>query len=128
MSFRRQHHRYWFAGKSNFLVGQDRLIVERRAVIGMRNDFPDVRDGDDVIDAFESACSRRINALDTRMRQRAAKNLAVQHSRQTQVMDVLYTPHDLLSGLETRYRLADISRRRRHPKFSAAIASMARRR
>ena len=48
-----KHDRDRLAGKTDFAVRQDRLIVKSGTVIRMRNDLADVIDGNDPIDALE---------------------------------------------------------------------------
>ena len=63
-----ENHRHRLAGEAHLAISQDRLIVERRTVIRVRNDLADILDRDDAVDALQRARGRRVDALDAPVR------------------------------------------------------------
>ena len=103
-----KHHRDRLAHMADLLMRQDRLVVEGRAVIGMRDERKNIVDGDDPGDAGQRARRAGVDAADAAMRHGAAKHLAIEHAGQAQVMHIFRTPRDLLARLQARDALADL--------------------
>ena len=105
----REHHRDRLADEPHLLVGEDRLVVERRAVIRVRDHGLDVVDGDDAVDAGHLLRRAGVDRLDAAVRDRAAEDLGVQHAGQAQIVGVLGAPRDLVARFEPRQRAADLA-------------------
>ncbi len=103
-----QHHGDRLAHMADLLMRQDRLVVEGRAVIGMRDERENVVDGDDAGDAGQRARRGGVDAADAAMRYGAAKDLAIKHAGKTQVVHIFGAPGDLLARLQPRDALADL--------------------
>ncbi len=121
----RQHHRDRLAGEAHLAVGEDRLVVKGRPVIGIGDDGLHVVDGDDAVHAFERSRGAHVDALDPSVRDGAAEDLAVQHAGKLKVMCVFGAARDLGARFEPRQRASDLARRHRrlvHHAGSAAAA------
>ncbi|MNC88250.1 hypothetical protein D3C83_40490 [compost metagenome] len=81
--------------------------MERRTVMRVRDDRADVRAGDDAMHALDGPRGARVDALDAAMRDRAAEDSSVQHSRQAQVVHVLRPARHLRPTFEAGNGLAD---------------------
>ena len=106
-----QHDRHWLADEPHLVDRQDRLVVERRAVIGIGDHLADVVGGDDAVHARHRAGRAHVDALDAAMRHGAAEDLSVQHAGQPHVVDVFGAAGDLLARFEPRHRAADLGAR-----------------
>ena len=105
-----EHHRDRLADMAHLVDCEHRLIVERRAVVRLRHHRLHFCARDDAMHAGNSARGAHIDALDASVRHRRAEDLAVEHARQPQVVDVLGAAGDLEPGLEARHRAADLVR------------------
>ena len=103
-----EHHRDRLADVAHLVDRQDRLVVECRPVIGLRDDLAHVVDGDDAIDAGHLLGRAGVDRLDAAVRDRAAEDLAVQHAGQPHGVGVFGAAGDLLARLEPRQRAADL--------------------
>ena len=97
------------ADEAHFVDGQDRLVVERRPVIGIGDDLADVIRGDDAENAGDFLRRGRVDRLDAAVRHGGTKNLAVQHAGQPHQMGVFGAAGDLLAAFEARHRAADLA-------------------
>ena len=104
----REHDRDRLADVAHLVDREDRLVVERRAVVRLGDDGADVVGGDHAVHAADRLRGADVDALDATVRDGAAEDLAVEHPRQAQVVDVLRAPGDLLPRLEPRDRAADL--------------------
>ena len=107
-----EHHGDRLADEVHLVDRQDRLIVECRAVIGLRDDLAHVLDGDDAIDAGHLLGRAGVDRLDAAVGDGAAEDLAVQHAGKPHGVGVFGAPGDL----------------RRAPRAAAASARSDRRR
>jgi hypothetical protein len=105
----RQHHGDGLADEAHLLVREDRLVVERRAVIGVRNDGLDVVDRDDAIDAGDLLRRAGVDRLDAAMRDGAAEDLGMQHAGQAEIMGVLRAARDFFARFKAGQRAADLA-------------------
>ncbi len=96
------------ADKANFVEGKYRLIVKRRPVIGLRNERLYVFPGEDAIDARHGASCFGIDAANAPVRDGCARELAVQHAGQAQIMRVVGAPGDLGMNFEPRDVASDL--------------------
>ncbi len=105
-----EHHGDRLADVVHLVDREDRLVVERRAVIGVRDDLAHVLGGHHPVDARHGACAALVSI--ERMRPWATverKYLAEQHARQAQIVSVFGASGDFLAGLEPRRRAADLA-------------------
>ena len=104
-----KHHGHRLADKMHLADGKDRLVVEGRAVIRLRDDLPHVGAGVDGIDAgdFEGGCG--IDRFDAAVRHRAAENLGVQHAGQLHGVGIFGPAGDLFARLDPRQRATDLT-------------------
>ena len=102
-----QDHRHRLADMAHLVDRQDRLIVKRRAVIGLRNELLDVGSGDHPMHARHGARRRGVEAADAAVRHGGAEHLAVQHAGQAQMMGVVGAAGHLGAHFKPRDRLAD---------------------
>ena len=105
-----EHHRDRLADVAHLVHGEHRLVVERRAVERIRQDRLYLGCRDDAVHTGERFRGTGVDVLDAAVRDARAENLAVEHARQPQVMDVLGPARDLEPRLEARYRAADLRR------------------
>jgi hypothetical protein len=104
-----EHHRDRLADEAHFVHGQDRLVVERRAVIGIGDDFNDVLRSDDAEHAGDFLRRADVDRLDAAVRDRRAEDLAIKHAGQPHQMGIFGAPGDLFARFEPRYRAADLA-------------------
>ena len=104
-----EHHRDRLADETDLFHRQDRLIVERWAVIGIGDDLDDILCGDDAIDAGHFFRRAGVDRFDAAMRDGRTEDLAVQHAGQTHQMRVLGAAGDLFARFEARHRAADLA-------------------
>ena len=88
---------------------EDRLVVESRAVIGLRDDLANILGGDDAINPGHLPGCAHIDRSDAAVRDGAAENLAVQHPGKPHGMGVFGAPGDLVAPFEPRQGAADLS-------------------
>ena len=96
------------ADEAHLLVGQDRLVVERRAVIGAFQHLHHVVDGDDVQHARQLLGRAGVDRLDLAVRDGAAEQLGVHHARHAHGVGVFGAAGDLVAAFEARHRAADL--------------------
>ena len=106
----RQRHGDRLAGIPYFFERENRLIVKCRAVVWIGNEPADVVAGDHRIDTIERERGARINAEDFAVRNRAASNLPVEHSRQREVVNVFRAAGDLGLALQPPDGTFDLAR------------------
>ncbi len=82
--------------------------MKGRTIIGIGNDFTNVIDRDHTMDASKSLRGADIDMFDTRVRNRAAEYLAVQHAGQPRIVDVFGLPRHLFARFEAGNRPADL--------------------
>ncbi len=112
------------ADMPHLALGEDRLVVKGRAVIGIGDDGADFGGGDDSEDAPRRPRRRRIDRADAGVRHGAPEDLAVQHAGQAQIVDIFGGAGDLGARLQPRHRASDLAGgRRAHPATSAARIS-----
>jgi hypothetical protein len=104
-----EHDGHRLADVAHLVDGEDRLVVEGRPEMQVRNDLQQVGGHHDAVHAADGLRGGHVDALDAAMRHRAAEYLAVQHSRQLEVVHVLGAAGDLEPGLEPRDRAADLA-------------------
>ena len=122
-----EHDRDRFADKMHLADRQDRLVVERRPVIGIGDDFAHVVAGVDGVDAGHLAGGAGVDRLDAAMRHGAAEDLCMQHAGQLHQMRVFGTAGHLVAPFEPRQRAADLSAgdSRRGHQWGAPLVCMA---
>ncbi len=103
-----QHHRNRLADIMHLADGEDRLVVEGGAIIGVRDDLADVIGGDDAIDAGQLGRAAHVDRLDAAVSDGAAEDFGVQHARQLHGVGIFGAAGDLLARLEPRQRAADL--------------------
>ena len=103
-----EHDRDRLADIMHLVDGQDRLIVERRAVIGLGDDLAHVFGRDDAVDAGHCLGRAGVDRLDAAMGNGAAEDLSVQHAGQAHGVGVFGAPGDLLARLDPGQRAADL--------------------
>ncbi len=93
---------------AHFVDGEDRLIVECRAVVRLRDQFLNVLPGDDAINTRQ--CARRfdVNASYPAMGHGRTENFGIHHAGQLQMMRVVGPPGNLGAHFQPRNRLADL--------------------
>ena len=96
------------ADEAHLLVRQDRLVVERRAVIGTGQHLHHVVDGDDVEHARQLLRGAGVDRLDLAVGHRAAEQLGMQHARHPHGVGVFGAAGDLVAAFEARHRAADL--------------------
>ena len=79
-----KHRRNRLADVTHLSLGEDRLVVEGWAVVGLCDDRADVGGGDDAPHTGNRLRLTRIDATNAGVRDGAAANLGVQHAGQTQ--------------------------------------------
>ena len=94
MRIARQYGRDRLPDITHFVERQDRLVVEGRAVIGIRDQLADIFAGDDTMHPGQLPRRLRVDAADTPMRYRGAKHFAVQHARHTQIVRIVRASGD----------------------------------
>ena len=104
-----EHHRDRLADEAHFVHGQDRLIVERRAVIGIGDHLDDVFGSDDAEHAGDFLRRADVDRLDAAVRHRRAEDLAIKHAGQPHQMGIFGAAGDLFARFEPRYRAADLA-------------------
>ncbi len=87
---------------------EDRLIVERRAVVRVGQHLEHVVDGDHVQHARHPLRRAGVDRLDPAVRHSAAEQLGVEHPGQSHRVGVLGPPGDLVAPLEARQRAANL--------------------
>ena len=97
---RRHHDRDRLADESYLFEGQNRLVVERRAVIGVGDHPADIVGGVHALHAGNFRGGAGVDRLDSAVRHGAAEDLAVQHAGQPQEMSVFGASGDLFATLE----------------------------
>src|SRR6185436_6087218 len=107
----RKRDRDRLADVTNLVDRQDRLVVKGRTVVGVRHERRDIGGGDDGVYAFKCERGASIDAHDTSVRDRAAVNLAVQHARKSQVVDVFDRAVDLGGPFEAWDGASDLTQR-----------------
>jgi hypothetical protein len=109
-----EHCRDRLADMANLALGEDRLVVKRRAVIGLGDDGADIGGGDDAVYPGDRGSGAGFDAADPPMRLRASADLAVEHpgKTKTQIVDVFGRARDLCAGFEPWQRAADLPRRK----------------
>ena len=108
MRIARQDRRDRFADVAHFVERQDRLIVERGTIVRLGNELADVFAGDDAMHAGKRPRRLRVDAANAPVRHRRAKNLAVEHAGQAQVMRIFRAATDLGAHLKARHVPADL--------------------
>jgi hypothetical protein len=81
-----QHDRDRLADIAHFLMGEDRLVMKCRPIVRIRNYVEHVLDRDHAENARELAGGTRVDLADAAMRDGAAENLPVQHSRRPKIV------------------------------------------
>jgi hypothetical protein len=109
MRIGREHDRDRLAHEAHLVDREDRLVVECRPIIGMRDDGADVVRGDDAEDARDLLRRAGVDRLDAAMRDGAAEDLAIQHAGQAQIVGVFGAARDLVARLQARQRTADLA-------------------
>jgi hypothetical protein len=109
MGIVRQHHRDGLADIMHLVDGEDRLVVEGRAVIGVRDDLAHVLRGDDAVDARHRLGGAGVDQSDPAVGDGRAEDPAEQHARQPQIMGVFRPSRDLLARFQPRQRAADLA-------------------
>jgi hypothetical protein len=71
----REHRRDRFADMPHLSFRKDRLVVKRRAVIGLGNDGADIGGGDDAVHSRDGRRRARLDMADPAMRHGAAADL-----------------------------------------------------
>ncbi len=117
-----EHDRDWLAGETHLAERQDRLVMERRAEIGVGDDGEDILANYHRMHAGYRLGGAGVDASDARMRHGAAADLGVQHARQAQIVDIFGTASDLGPRLDPRQRAADLATGRRSRVAHAASA------
>jgi hypothetical protein len=120
-----------FADEANLPLGKNRLIVEGRTVIGVRDYLLDVVDGDHVKHARDLLCRADVDRSNAAVRNRAAEQLRRQHSGQTHRMDIFGAAGDFVAALGARERAPDLragSRRGvllKHDRYPRLVSAQA---
>ncbi len=104
-----EHHGHRLADEPHLVDRQNRLIVERRTVIGIGDHLAHVVGGDDAKNARHRLRGAGVDRLDAAVCDGAAKDLAVQHPGQPHHMRVLGAAGDLLACFEAWNRAADLA-------------------
>jgi hypothetical protein len=102
MRIARQHDRNRLADEADLVDSENRLVVECRPVVRVGNDHTDVVGGHDTMHAGKFLSGGGIDRSDAAMRQRAAKDLPIQHARQPHGVGIFSASGDLLARLEAR--------------------------
>ena len=117
MRIGRKHHGNRFADKMHLADGEDRLVVEGRAVIRLGDHFADVVAGVNGEHAGDLARGAHVDRPDAAVRHRAAENPGMQHAGQLHDVGVFGAAGNLLTRLDARQRAPDLpadGRSRRH--------------
>ena len=104
-----KHHCNRLADIVHLVDRQDRLIVECRPVIGLRDNLAHVLRRDDAVDPGHLLGGAGIDRLDAAMGDGAAEDLSVQHAGKPHCMGIFGAPGDLLARLEPRRRTSDLT-------------------
>ena len=104
-----EHDRDRLADEMHLADGEDRLVVEGRAVIRFGDNFAHVVAGVNGEDAGDFARFAGVDILNAAVRHRAAENLGVQHAGHLHQMRVFGASGDLLAAFQPRQRTADLS-------------------
>ena len=126
-----EHHGDRLTDVMHLVDREDRLVVERRAVIGVRDDLAHVLRRHHPVDARHRLRGAGVDRADAAVSDGRAKNLAEQHARQAQIVRVFGASRDLLAGFEPRRRAADLAaggccgRYRRHQWLAPLVPSSA---
>jgi hypothetical protein len=123
----REHRRDRFADMPHLSFCEDRLIVKRRAVIGIGNDGADLGGGDDAVHPRDGRRRARLDMVDPAMRHGAAADLGPQHAGHAQIVDVFGRAGDLGAGFDPWDRAADLAGRDARHFAHRGIPSNARR-
>jgi hypothetical protein len=100
------------ADMANLALGEDRLVVKRRAVIGLGDDSADIGDRDNAVHPGDRGGGAGFDAANPAMRHRAAADLAVEHPGEAQIVDIFSSARDLGAGFEPWQRAADLTGRK----------------
>ena len=103
-----EHGRDRLADKADLLVGQDRLIVERWAVVGALQHLHHVVDRDDVQHARKLLRRAGVDRFDLAVGDGAAEQLGIQHARHPHGVGVFGAAGDLVAAFDARHRAADL--------------------
>ena len=103
-----EHDSDRFADKMHLADGKDWLVVEGRAVMGIRDHFTDVVAGVNAEDAGDFARGTHGDRLDAAVRHRTAVNLGVQHAGQLHDVGVFGAAGNLFTRLDARQRTTDL--------------------
>ena len=103
-----QHDRDRLADIMHLVERQDRLVVERRAVIGIGDDRLDVLAGIDAEHAGQGTCRAHVDRLDAPVRHRAAEDLAGQHAGHAHDVGIFGAAADFGARFEPRQRAPDL--------------------
>ena len=90
-----EHDRDRLTDIAHLVEREDRLVVKRGAVIGLRDERADILAGDDPVHAGKRPRRAGLDARDAAMRNGAADDLAVQHAGETQAVHVFGPAGDL---------------------------------
>ena len=104
----REHHRHRLADEPHLVDRDDRLIVEGRAVIGRRNDRPDILAGHDAHHTRERRRRPGVDRADAAVRDGRAEHLAEEHAGQAQVVGIFGAARHLGARLQARDGTADL--------------------
>ena len=94
------HDRDRLADEAHLVDRQDRLVVERRAVIGIGDHLADIVGGEHAMNAGNLLRRAGVDRLDPAMRDGAAKDLAVQHAGQPHRVSVFGPSAHLVARFE----------------------------
>ena len=110
-----QHHRHRLADVTDLVQRQDRLVVERRAVIRIGDQPENILAGDDAMHAGHLLRGTDVDRADAAVGDGAAEDFSVQHAGQDQVVGVFGAAGDLGARFKPRNALSDL----RHGRATA---------